>query len=65
MGNRSTELYTRVVIGNFTSAGNLKAETELVGIVLESASGSVGSLNKPGITDQIAFNLYDTLEDNY
>ncbi len=65
MGNRSTDLYTRVVIGNFTSAGNLKAETELVGIVLESASGSVGSLNKPGITDQIAFNLYDTLEDNY
>lgn len=63
MGNRSSDLYTRVTIGSFVSAGSIKAETELVGIVLESASGSVGSINKPGITDQIAFNLYDTLED--
>lgn len=63
MGNRSTDLYSRVTIGNFTSAGNLRATTELVGLVLESGSGSVGTIESPGLTDQIAFNLYDTVVD--
>lgn len=63
MGNRSTDLYSRVTIGNFTSASNLRAATELVGIVLESGSGSVGTIESPGLTDQIAFNLYDTVVD--
>ena len=63
MGNRSTDLYSRVTIGNFTSAGNLRATTELVGLVLESGSGSVGTVENPGLTDQIAFNLYDTVVD--
>lgn len=59
--NRSTDLYTKVTIGDFTSGGSLRAQTELVGVVVESSSGSVGTIDNPGLTDQVAFGLFDSL----
>lgn len=59
MANRSSDLYSKVTVGDFVSASNLKAETELVGIVYQSASGSVGNIGNLGITDQIVITMYD------
>ena len=54
MANRTTDLYSRLTVGNFTSLGTVHVSTELQGLVYAAPASGTITPEEMAITDKIA-----------